>query len=199
MAVAARVFFGHGNDMSAQDIFVFTEEPSAKPIIQRIADALEIGNRVRVVEHDGVGDLVRSLRMKIKSDQNLNRKFLVLRDADRLDCNILKRDLIEMIPAGRRGKALVRIVCQELEAWYLAQPAALKKAGVLASEIPAAILRRSPDSVQDPKQVFLKHAHHRGQMDNARKIAPHLDIESKVSASFAHAVLALRRLAAMQP
>ena len=185
--------------MSVRDILVFTEEPSATPIIRGIADALGIGNRVRVVEHDGVGDLVRSLRMKIASDLDQNRKFLVLRDGDRMDCKKLKRDLLEMIPSGRRSKALVRIVCQELEAWYLAQPVALEHAGVLASAIPASILRKPPDSVPEPKKIFLTHAHHRGQMDNGRKIAPHLDIESKVSASFAHAVLALRRLAAMQP
>ena len=50
----------------------------------------------------------------------------------------------------------------------------------------------------DPKKIFLKHAHRQGQMDNARKIAPHLNVESAKSESFGHVVSALKRLALMQ-
>ena len=183
--------------MNARDILVFTEEPSAAPVVRHIAQALGIGHRVRIVEHDGVGDLKRSLASKILAELGPDRKFLILRDGDGLDCLGIKRELTDLVPPLRRERTLVRIVCQELESWYLAQPAALKRAGVLASAIPGSILRKPPDALTGPKQIFLKHAHRRGQMDNARKIAPHLDIDSRTSASFAHVVLALRRLAAI--
>jgi len=92
---------------------------------------------------------------------------------------------------------LVRIVCQELEAWYLAQPDALLAAGALKRKLPVSILRGDVDVVTDPKRVFLRHAYDKGQVEDARRIGERLEIGSTKSSSFKHFVSALSRLAAL--
>ena len=92
---------------------------------------------------------------------------------------------------------MVRIVCQELEAWYLAQPDALLAAGALKRKLPVNILRGDVDAVSDPKGVFLRHAYDKGQVEDARRIGERLEIGSTKSSSFKHFVSALSRLAAL--
>ncbi|MGA2044649.1 MAG: DUF4276 family protein [Roseiarcus sp.] len=184
--------------MPRRDIIVFVEEPSASEIARAVAAKLGLLERVTILKHQGAGDLERSFGNKIANDPIEGAKFLILRDADNQDCQGLKHRLSELVPSNKRERTIVRIVCQELEAWYLAQPAALAKAGSLASEIPRSRLRGNVDALADPKRLFLRHAHNRGQIEHARRIGPLLDIESTRSASFGHFVSGLRKLAAMQ-
>ena len=55
-------------------------------------------------------------------------KFVVVRDNDNADCLVLKGKLRQLCHQGRRADTLIRIVCQELEAWYLSEPRALADA-----------------------------------------------------------------------
>jgi hypothetical protein len=183
--------------MSEPDIVVFVEEPSAYEIARAVVRKLGLLDRVTILKHRGAGDLERSFAGKIANDPHPSSKFLILRDADNRDCNALKRELWERIARGKRGRSVIRIACQELESWYLAQPAALAAAGALASEIPKRRLSGNVDAIADPKRIFLRHACIRGQIEHARRIGPCLDIDSKRSASFKHFVAGLRRLAAM--
>lgn len=183
--------------MAEKDIIVLVEEPSAYEIVRAISAKLEIGERVLALKHQGAGDLERSLTNKIAKDPFPNTKFLVLRDADGKDCIALKKKLLAMAPNSRRQRTKVRIVCQELEAWYLAQPTALRSAGLLKKALPRSILATDPDTIADPKRRLLQHIHDRGQIDISRKIAPFLDPASNKSRSFSHFVSALRALAAI--
>jgi hypothetical protein len=184
--------------MVERDILVFVEEPSAYEIARAVARKLGLLERVTILTHQGAGDLERSLANKIANDPLPNSKFLILRDADNKDCRALKRDLRERVPRGKRARTVVRIVCQELEAWYLAQPEALIAAGALARQIPKSVLNANADAIGDPKRLFLSLAHDKGQIEHARRIGPELNILSTQSASFKHFVSGLRRLAEMQ-
>jgi hypothetical protein len=184
--------------MPEPDIVVFVEEPSAYEIARAVVRKLGLLERVTILKHRGAGDLERSFAGKIANDPFPNSKFLILRDADNRNCKALKRDLWERIPRGKRGRAVIRIACQELESWYLAQPDALVAAGALASEIPKRRLSGNVDAISDPKRIFLRHAHNRGQIEHARRIGPELDVFSTRSTSFKHFVSGLRMLAEMQ-
>lgn len=183
--------------MPNQDIVVFVEEPSAYEIARAVARKLGLLERVTVLKHQGAGDLERSLANKIANDPFPNSKFLILRDADNKDCRALKRNLQERVPPAKRARTVVRIVCQELEAWYLAQPKALTSAGALARPLPRNILNANVDAIGNPKRLFLGLAHDKGQIEHARRIGPELDIASTRSASFKHFVSGLRNLARM--
>jgi hypothetical protein len=183
--------------MPNRDIIIFVEEPSAYEIVQALAVKLDLRDRVTILKHQGAGDMERSYASKIANDPFQNSKFLILRDADNKNCTALKRSLMEKVPRGSRGRALIRIVCQELEAWYLAQPEALAAAGALERPIPRARLNANVDAIVDPKRLFLRHAHNKGQIEHARRIGPELDVASTKSASFKSFVSGLRKLAAM--
>ena len=183
--------------MVDRDILVFVEEPSAYEVVRAVARKLALQDRVLIFKHRGAGDLERSLGRKIVADPKSDSKYLILRDADGGDCRALKSRLLALIPSSRRARTLVRIVCQELEAWYLAQPDALLAAGALKRKLPVNILRGDVDAVSDPKGVFLRHAYDKGQVEDARRIGERLEIGSTKSSSFKHFVSALSRLAAL--
>ena len=86
------------------------------------------GLSFQCVPHDGKGDLERSIPRKLRGWLEPGVRFAVVRDNDGGDCRALKERLRGLCRAGRRDDTLVRIVCQELEAWYLGEPDALADA-----------------------------------------------------------------------
>jgi len=182
--------------MAERDIVIFVEEASAFEIVRALSHKLGLSARVTILKHQGSGDLKKSIATKIRSDPFAGSKFLILCDADGKDCKALKAELMQEVPPAKRANSLIRIVCQELEAWYLAQPKALLTAGALARQIPKAILNANVDAIPDPKRTFRRFAHEKGQIERARRIGPRLDVEVGKSSSFRHFVLGLRKLAA---
>lgn len=90
---------------------------------------LPVGWDFKVIPHQGVTDLERSLPRKLRAWRNPHARFIVLRDNDRGDCMARKTKLTNICQqAGREGQFKVRIVCQELEAWFLGDLPALEKA-----------------------------------------------------------------------
>ena len=180
--------------MADRDIVILVEEPSAAEVVRAIAAKLGLGNRVQILKHQGSGDLKKSIAIKIVNDPFPATKFLVLCDADSNDCIKLKAELVAKVPYGKQDKTKVRIVCRELEAWYLAQPLALKNSGTLAKKISISALAKNPDELPNPKKLFMAVAFEKGQMEHARRIGPHLDCENTKSKSFQHFISALIRL-----
>ena len=80
------------------------------------------------VPHEGKTDLERSIPRKFRGWREPGVRFAVVRDNDGRDCRALKDDLRGLCRAGHRDDTLIRIVCQELEAWYLGEPDALADA-----------------------------------------------------------------------
>ena len=181
--------------MAESDILVFVEERSAEEIVRAVGRRLGLAGRMTVLKHRGAGDLERSLKRKLAADPLPYGRYLILRDADNLDCQELKKKLSTMIPASKRSRTRVRLVCQELEAWYLAQSNLLVREGVLKTPIPKRALQGGVDAVRDPKRLFQRHAHQKGQIAHAQRIGPLLNLESRASPSFAHFISALRYIA----
>ena len=108
--------------------------------------------------HEGKNDLEKSIPHKLASLERVLACTLcrILRDNDGGDCLLLKQRLMQSCRAAGRPDTTVRIVCQELEAWYLGEPDALADAFGKESlrRIGGRARFRDPDAVQQPSEAL---------------------------------------------
>lgn len=112
--------------------------------------------------------------------------FCVIRDNDSGDCHALKERLIALCESGGRDDTLIRIACQELEAWYLGDPDAMAEA--FADDKLRAIGNkarfRDPDAVVRPSAEVRELVPEFQKVSGARRMACHLTRDRNRSASF---------------
>ena len=85
---------------------------------------------------------------------------------------------------GGREDSIVRIACQELEAWYLGDVDALVDAyGNLRPKLSAA-KRQAPDDVQSPSREVQRLLPKFTKVDGARRMGARVDPKSNRSTSF---------------
>lgn len=184
------------------------EEQSAEEALKHLLPRL-IGQRARwkLINLGSKYKLLKALPQRLAAyhqriDQGEDLRMVVLVDRDNDNCETLKRQLEQMAEnAGlatksapdAHGRFLVlnRIVVEELESWFIGDPAALRKA---FSRLPAinenAGIFRNPDNGGSWEALhrFLKrHGIYKSsfpKIDAARRIAPHLEFERNRSRSF---------------
>ena len=179
------------------NLVILTEEPSMKVTLEALLPKLGIDPaRVTIIPHQGKSDLEQSIPRKLRAWQVPGARFLILRDNDRAPkCVEVKRNLSDLVErAGKAEFSKVRIVCQELEAWFLADAAALREAGYLGAGKPPGFARKDPDAIPYPVHEMERLRPGYGKISGARDIAPHLDPDNTRSASFRNTVRALRAL-----
>ena len=71
------------------------------------------------VPHNGKSDLEASVPRKLRAWHVPGDRFVIMRDNDGGDCRLHKQRLTEMTSAKAPTEVMVRIVCQELESWFL--------------------------------------------------------------------------------
>lgn len=182
---------------------VFCEEPSCAEIVRSLCDRLDISPFVTVLHYQGKTDLKRSFPRRIGAWADQGARFIVLHDQDGRDCTALKTELLDLVPATRRDASRIRIVCRELEAWYLSDLEALVQSGLISESMRGAIrnkaIYRDPDGIADPKQLFFKLHDERGAILIARRVGPFLRPERSRSRSFRLFAQTLTSLAFRQP
>lgn len=138
------------------------------------------------VPHEGKQDLAKSVPRKLRAWREPGVRFVVLRDNDGGDCRALKRRLSDLCLQGGRTDSLVRIACQELEAWYLGEPDALADAYGQDSlrGIAGRARFRDPDAVVNPSAAVSELVPEFQKIGGARRMAEHLSLERNRSASF---------------
>ena len=161
------------------------EERSMKELLDRILPRiLPESVSFLTVPHDGKSDLRKSLPIKLRAWNEPDVAFVVVHDQDSNDCRKLKQDLIDLC-TGCGKRVLVRIPCHELEAWYWGDLTAVSTA--YEKDITALHNRkayRDPDKIENPKRELKRYLPKMGQIDGARRIAPHMNIETNTSYSF---------------
>lgn len=146
--------------------------------------------------HEGKTDLDRSIPRKLRAWREPGVRFVILRDNDGGDCLRLKRRLLQSCRQAGRADTLVRIVCQQLEAWYLGEPDALAEA--FDNERLRGIGRRAgfrdPDAVQQPTEALRRLVPGFRKVSAAKAIAGLLTRERNRSKSFQVLLSGLDRL-----
>lgn len=167
-----------------------------KVTLERLLPKLGIDlSFVTIIAHEGKTDLERSIPRKLRAWQAPGARFLVLRDNDRGDCLAVKARLAQLVAAaGKSASTKVRIVCQELEAWFLADVEALIAGGYLAAGKSPAFLRKDPDAISYPVHEMERLRAGYGKITGANDIAPHLAIDNTRSTSFRNTIQAIRDL-----
>lgn len=176
------------------------EERSMKVLLEGLLPRLFPDLAFLCVAHEGKQDLEKSVPRKLRAWCEPGARFVVLRDNDGADCRAGKARLLDLCEAAGRPDTLVRIACQELEAWYLGDPAALAAAfgdGRLAT-LGRRARFRVPDDVAQPSRALQSLVPAFQKLSAARRMAPLLDPETNRSRSFRALVEGLRRGAALR-
>lgn len=162
------------------------EEYSMKVLLDGLLPRLMPELQFLCVPHEGKQDLEKSIPRKLRAWREPGVRFVVVRDNDSGDCHALKARLVEACEQGGRGDTLVRIACQELEAWYLGEPEALGRAfgnanladlGQQARFRDSAVVVQPAAALEDLVPEFQK-------VSGARLMALHLTRERNRSTSF---------------
>jgi len=149
----------------------------------------------KLIPHDGKTDLEKSIPRKLRAWQDPTARFIVVRDQDSADCLQVKSRLLDLCTAGARPEALVRIACRELEAWYLADLAAVDRAfGTQVASLQNTKKYRVPDRLGSPSHLLADLVPTFGKVGGARRLGPLLELDNPRSPSFAHFVRGVRRV-----
>ena len=178
-------------------IVILAEEPSGRIVAEHLTQKLNLADRTVCLQHQGKGDLDQSFPRKIANwGSAAPPRFVVMRDNDGDDCLALKRRLLALLPGQAAVRVKIRLVMQELESWYLGDLNAVAKAGLL-TERGLSLHRnkaryRDPDAIRYAKREFEDKIALGGQIELARRIAPHLSLSDNHSRSFRAFVGALK-------
>lgn len=200
---------------------VLVEEPSCEGALSVLLPLMAPGATFEVRVFNGKPDLLRKLPQRLPGYAQMIKTFdlkvIVLLDRDQEDCHDLKAVLeahmsraglttLRSGRAGQKARACTRIVCEELEAWFLGDVPALRAA---YPRIPATLENqqrfRDPDAIRGGTAEALEHllaVHGYGatlaKIATARAVAPHMNIEANRSASFRAFRDGIRRLTSDQ-
>lgn len=172
------------------------EEPSMKYLLEGLLPRLFPGLDFQLVAHEGKNDLEKSIPRKLKAWKDPQVRFVVVRDNDGGDCSRLKVRLWELCEQAGRPGTLVRIVCQELEAWYFGEPEALAEAyetPKLAKLAEKAKFRDS-DTVSKPSVELERLVPEFQKLSGARLLGTQLTESRNRSPSFGYFITGIRRL-----
>ncbi len=171
-----------------RELVFFLEERSAEVLFSAILPHLLPGDvTYRCIVFEGKQDLDRSLVRRMRGYLNPDARFVILRDQDLGDCKKIKQGLMAKCVEAGRPEAVVRIICRELESWYLADLAAVEKGlgrkGL--SDLQGKRKYRIPDEIPYPSKDLIRLVPSYQKISGTRLIGPHLDLENTRSSSFA--------------
>ena len=161
-----------------------------RALLERLLPRLFPNLEFLCVHHEGKQDLEKSVPRKLRAWREPGVHFVVVRDNDGGDCARTKLRLLDLCAQRERQRFLVRIACQEVEAWYLGEPDALAEAfnddGL--RRIGRRARYRNPDAVIQPARELSKLVPAFQKVSGARRMALRLSRERNQSPSF-HALV----------
>jgi hypothetical protein len=96
------------------------EEPSMREVLNVLLPQLlpqEVG--FQLITHKGKQHLEKAILYKLRRWQTPNTHFVIVCDQNSDDCIKLKQRLKDLCQQAGKPDALIRIVCHELESWFL--------------------------------------------------------------------------------
>jgi len=135
------------------------------------------------IPHEGKSDLERAIPRKLRAWNVPGDRFLIVRDNDGGDCRKLKSRLLALAGERDSREVLVRIVCQELEGWFLGDKDAVRMAFPQADRLLQSV-PNDPDTLTNASELLAKITGDCGKIIQAKAIAPHLAPDRNNSSSF---------------
>ena len=180
-------------------VIFLCEEPSMKifldGLLPRIFPNWQAGQHFLCLKHEGKSDLDKSIARKLLAWREPDVHFVIIRDNDNAACLVLKTRLRHMCAAAGRPETLIRLVCQELESWYLGDLPALSAAFGLDVNTPKnQRLFAQPDARSKPSQDMKRLIPEFQKISGARLLASCLEPSNNASHSFRVCLAGLRRL-----
>ena len=171
------------------------EEPSAEILLKSLLPRVLPPNVSYIcIVHEGKQDLDKSIPIKLKHWNVPNSWFVVIRAKDQSDCIELKARLKNLCENSGRPETLVRIAVHELESWFLGDLAAVGTAfdqpGLAGKQKSKKF--RDPDTLANAQEELKKLVKGYQKMAGARKISPHLSLDTNTSVSFQHLLSGLQ-------
>ncbi len=180
-------------------IVFLTEEASMTPVLKKVMQVTQPysieGYDWIIIAHNGKPHLRKNLVRRMRDWGYGNPHFIILRDNDRGNCYQLKEELLKL--ASQANKPChVRIVCQELEAWFIGDLEAVEKAfpSSLAAQQSGRASFRDPDTVSHPSEAISKLIGTVSKVGRAEKISKFLNLELNRSPSFQLLISTLQKL-----
>ena len=182
-------------------VIFLLEEYSMKALLDGLLPRLFPDLSFLCVSHDGKGDLEKSIPRKLRGWREPGARFVIVRDNDRGDCKALKEHLRGLCSVRQEEHCLIRLACQELEAWYFGEPDALAEAFKKESlrKIGSRARFRRPDAVPYPASELAKLVPRYQKVSGSRVLADHLTRERNCSPSFQAMMNGVERLASRLP
>ena len=170
-------------------IVFLTEEQSMKATLEKLITrtwpSFTPGVNWIILSFQGKSDLEKNIVPKMKRWNYGDPHFVVLRDQDGADCEVLKANLTQKAVQG--GKPFtVRVVCNELESWFLGELDAVELAypDSKASSLKKVAKFRVPDDLGNASQELDRLVQVAGKVGRAEAIAQFFDPKKCVSRSF---------------
>lgn len=156
------------------------EEPSMKLLLEgllpRLMPGWVAGQHFLCVAHQGKSDLDLSIPRKLSAWQYPGDRFVIVRDNDAADCVAVLKKVKGLCAAAGRPDTLVRLACQELEAWYLGDLEAVAAAFEQPKANTPALRKKfaHPDSWEKPSVELKRLIPSFQKGSGARAMAQHL-------------------------
>lgn len=167
-------------------LVLLVEERSMKVLLDELIPRFFPACEFLCVAHEGKRDLQKSIPRKLKAWREPGTRFIVVQDNDGGDCKELKTKLSLLCSTAGRSDAIVRIVCQELEAWYFgdleAAAMAFDRSELL--EVRRKPRYRDPDAIPHPSREFQRLLPEYQKVSGARAMARHMALNTNRSPSF---------------
>ncbi len=183
-------------------IEILVEEPSMKEfltiLLPKVIDKpWKLNENYFIRSFEGKNDLQKNIPSKVKVLSNWTREavgIVIMQDQDSSNCKVLKNKLLDICNQNGNCPKLVRIVCRELESWYIGDFEAVNKAYPrfkYQSFIKTAKYR-IPDICNASNEIK-KIIPEFQKVGGAKKIAPFINIENNKSESFRQTISGLKR------
>lgn len=170
-----------------ENLVFFLEEPSARDFLESVLPrVLPAHITPHFLVFEGKQDLEKQLVMRMKRWLRPNSRFIVMRDQDSGDCRVIKKRLLSLCVAAGQPQATVRIVCKELETFFIGDWPAIA-AGFGQPKLAAHASKakfRVPDLLGSPSMEIKRIIPTYQKREGARTISPHLDLANNRSSSF---------------
>ncbi|WP_206002344.1 DUF4276 family protein [Paraburkholderia antibiotica] len=155
-------------------------------LLPRLFPGLTAPDHFQCVPHEGKSDLDRSISRKLRAWREPGARFVIVRDNDNVNCIDLKQRLANMCAEAGRPDTLIRLVCQELESWYLGDVESLTTVFADIS-VSIGVLRKrfaDPDAWQKPSVELKRIVPSFQKLSGARTMSNVLSVPVNRSDSF---------------